>query len=161
MKAKVLFALPVLALLISCSDDLSNFQKQYNNVDPELWTHYAEFEFQAEKRGLSYGLNNLNVTGEISEIHESGVAGSCQYGSAIDNHVTIDETFWSRSNNLNREFVVFHELGHCALFRNHDERQNAQGLCLSLMRSGTGTCRDAYSVENRDAYLDELFAGKD
>jgi len=161
MKAKILFALPVLVLFISCSKDISSFQKRYDNVDPELWSHYAAFESEAEKRGFTYDLNNLRVSGEISEIHQAGVAGSCQYGSAIDNHVTIDETFWSKSSNLNREFVVFHELGHCALFRGHDERQNARGLCLSLMRSGTGSCRDAYSVENRDAYLDELFAGKD
>lgn len=161
MNIKYLFALSVLVLLMSCSKDLGIFEKQYSNVDEELWSHYAEFEIEAEKRGFSFDLDNLSIGGEIAEIDENGVAGTCQYGSAINNHVTIDETFWLRSSNLIREFVVFHELGHCALLRGHDESQNAQGLCLSIMRSGLGTCRDAYSIENRDAYLDELFENID
>ncbi len=145
-------------LTLSCSKEIIDLEKKYPNVDPDLWSYYEEFEAEADKRGLSYDLNNLNISGEIQEIHQSGVAGSCQYGSAINNHVTIDKTFWNRASDFTKEMVVFHELGHCALLRGHDERQNRAGLCLSIMRSGTGNCIDAYSAQNRDAYLNELFS---
>ncbi|GLR15866.1 hypothetical protein [Portibacter lacus] len=151
----------VLIHFASCNKDLGFFEKEYPGVESELWEYYEEFEFQAEKRGLTLDLSNLKVNGEISEIEEPGVAGSCQYGSAINNHITIDKTFWDRSSNLNKEFVVFHELGHCVLFRGHDESQNSNGLCLSIMRSGIGTCIDAYSDANRESYLNELFVDLD
>jgi len=157
MKAQIII-LPVLLAMCSCSKDLVLFEKQYPRADKELWSLYERFEAEAEKRGQYYDLQSLRIGGEISEIAEQGVAGTCQFGSAINNHVTIDESFWNRSSNLLREFVVFHELGHCVLLRPHDESRNARGLCLSMMRSGTGNCIDAYSVENRQAYIDELFS---
>ncbi len=147
-----------IVLLSSCEKEIAILNPEYPNVERALWKYYAEFEEEAAKRGLFYDLNDIGVTGEISEIHDPGVAGSCQYGSAINNHVTIDQTYWNRSGELYREFVVFHELGHCALFRGHDESANNAGLCLSIMRSGLGGCRDAYSEQNRTAYLDELFS---
>jgi hypothetical protein len=160
MKAIIILSLGAV-LFSSCAKDIANFERQYSNVDTELWTFYSNFEYEAEKRGVTVNLQQLQVSGEIAEIDEAGVAGSCQYGSAISNHVTIDETFWRKSSNSFKEFIVFHELGHCALNRGHDETQNEEGLCLSIMRSGLGNCVDAYSTVNRTAYLDELFYEKD
>lgn len=154
-------AVCILFLSSSCERELELFSPQYSNVDQALWKYYEDFEKEAELRGFSFDLNNLEVSGEISQIHDSGVAGTCQFGSAINNHVTIDQTFWNRSSELSREFVVFHELGHCALLRGHDESSNQNGLCLSIMRSGLGDCRDAYSTQNREAYLNELFYESD
>ena len=71
--------------------------------------------------------------------------------------MTIDKTFWNRSSELYKEFVVFHELGHCVLDRNHKEDKDSRGRCLSIMRSGLGDCLDAYSSANRTYYLNELF----
>ena len=161
MKTIALSLCSIGALLFtsSCSKDADFLTKRYNGVDSDLWKYYAEFEYQAELRGLSFDLNNLDVSGEISEIRDAGVAGSCEYGSAINNHVTIDKTFWNRSRELDREFVVFHELGHCVLYRDHDESQNQNGFCLSIMRSGLNGCRDAYTSENKAYYIDELFQG--
>lgn len=151
--------------LYSCLDEFDNgnsFQPVeevgYRDVDSRLWSYYEQFEEEGRKRGLEIDLRRSQISGEIDEIHENNVIGTCQYGGYSHNHVTIDNAFWSRSSNLGKEFVVFHELGHCFLNRGHKEDSTSEGLCVSLMRSGNGGCRDAYSTRNREYYLDELFS---
>lgn len=143
--------------LFSCQEEVPIANSQFPNVDPELWKFYQAFELEANKRGFEYDLNALNISGEIKEISENNVAGSCRFGSHIDNEVTIDKTFWNSSSEIFREFVIFHELGHCVLLRDHDESVDARGHCLSIMRSGLTNCRDTYSNENRATFIDELF----
>jgi len=130
---------------------------EFPGVDPALWSHFSNFEKEAAERGLDIDLYLANITGEISEIDEEHVAGQCSYSNRAPNAVTIDKTFWDRTNDLYREFVVFHELGHCFLGRGHDEETNANGTCNSIMRSGVEDCRDNYRTTTRAAYLDELF----
>ena len=130
---------------------------EFPGVDPALWSHFSNFEAEAAIRGLDIDLYLANITGEISEIDEEHVAGQCTYSNQAPNAVTIDKTFWDQSNELFREFVVFHELGHCFLGRGHEEGVNADGTCRSLMRSGVEDCRDNYRTTTRKAYLDELF----
>ncbi len=130
---------------------------QYPGVDPALWSYFASFEAEAAARGLDIDLYLSNITGKIAEIEEEHVAGQCTFSSAAPNAVTIDKTFWDRSSVLFREFVVFHELGHCFLGRGHDEATNPDGTCNSIMRSGVEDCRDNYRTTTRAAYLDELF----
>ena len=159
MKTKVIiFSTIIFAFFItSCQKEVQETNIRFNNVDPDLWPYYAAFENEAAKRGLSYDLNLLRVSGKIDEIDQANVAGSCRFGSHIDNAVTIDESFWNRSSTTMKEFVVFHELGHCVLLRGHDESSDNQGRCLSIMRSGLNGCRDSYNVQNRSWFIDELF----
>jgi len=160
---KVMSFLITSTILISCQSDFSAPESEtinieaYQDVDQRLWTHFESFEIEAGKRGLFFDLNALNVTGEIVNISEENVAGTCQYGSHI-NHVTVDTDFWFRNNDLQREFVVFHELGHCVLKRDHLESSFNNGICTSMMHSGLTRCNVAYNNINREYYLDELFA---
>ncbi len=131
-------------------------EQQFTDVDERLWTYFEDFENEAALRGIDLDLIDLEITGAIENITEDGVAGTCQYGAHLT-HVTVDLPFWNRSSNLIREMVVFHELGHCALGRGHTETENANGVCLSVMNSGTTNCRLLYNQANRTFYLDELF----
>lgn len=130
---------------------------QFPGVDPDLWSYFSDFEAEAAIRGLNIDLVASRITGEIAEIEEEHVAGRCTYFNVRSNAVTIDQTFWDRSGVLFREFVVFHELGHCFLGRGHEEGINANGTCISIMRSGVEDCRDNYRTSTRKVYLDELF----
>jgi len=94
---------------------------------------------------------------EIIEIEENGVAGTCSYGSHTPRFIEIDATFWNQTGDNFKEFVVFHELGHCVLLRGHREDAHSDGSCVSLMRSGLGGCIDNYRPSTREGYLDELF----
>lgn len=129
----------------------------YPGVDQALWTHFAEFEAEALKRDIVIDLRSAQITGRIAEIEETHVAGQCTYNSHQPNAILIDLSFWNQAPHLYREFVVFHELGHCQLFRGHDETVNPDGSCESLMRSGAEECFDNYTAATRTRYLNELF----
>lgn len=129
---------------------------EYIEVDSRLWDYFSSFEEEAASRGININLRDLEITGVIENISEDGIAGTCQYGRHI-HHVTIDLGYWNRSSFLGREMVVFHELGHCALDLGHQEMEDINGNCLSIMNSGTSGCRVLYSQANREYYLDELF----
>lgn len=130
----------------------------FAGVDESLWGFFAEFERQGALRGIDIDIAALGITGVIEEIDEQHVAGTCRYNFRNPNHITIDETFWNRSSPIYREFVLFHELGHCYLYRDHEEGQTSSGVCLSIMRSGVEDCRDNYNSRTREAYLNELFS---
>ncbi len=158
IRAFSLFAIIFLyQVMQSCEIESEPSVKEFINVDERLWTYFEEFEAQAAQRGYAIDLNQRNLTGEIAAIHDGDVIGTCSYGFRRPNAVTIDNNFWNRNGLLGREEVVFHELGHCVLGRDHTERVVNSGFCASIMRSGTGSCRSAYNVANRDFYLDELF----
>ncbi len=122
-----------------------------------MWDYYAAFEDEALKRGIEIDLNSHQLTGNISNISEDGVVGTCQFHFNNPNEITIDRNFWNNASELIKEMVVFHELGHCVLFRGHLEDFDNQGTCLSVMNSGLAECRVRYNVNNREAYLNELF----
>jgi len=69
----------------------------------------------------------------------------------------IDATYWANATALEREFVIFHELGHCFLDRTHIDTKDVQGDCESMMHSGISGCQFRYTLASRVAYLDELF----
>ncbi len=132
-------------------------EKTYPQVDEALWPFFEKFEDEALKRGLSIDLSAQGIVGQISEISETDVAGRCNYHSQQPELVTIDKTFWNSATNLWREMVVFHELGHCQLIRDHRESLDRNGQCRSIMASGIGGCQLQYSSTTRSNYLDELF----
>ncbi len=147
----------------SCqSDDFSPetnkpIENSYEGVDSRLWTYWESFETEAAARGMNINLTSFDLIGIIVEIQEDHVAGSCTYGGNAPRTIRLDQSIWNDLSPLFREFIVFHELGHCILMRDHDESINQQGMCLSIMRSGLNGCRDNYNLNTRDLYLDELF----
>ena len=142
-------------LYLQCSE--TETTKTFSGVEPDLWQLFDQFEKEAQLRGLSYDIEDLGITAVIEEISREHVAGSCFFGQFVNNHITIDRTFWLNSSPLQKEMVVFHELGHCALLRGHDESIFSNGACASIMRSGLGSCRDHYTSATRDILIDELF----
>lgn len=129
----------------------------YPGVDPLLWIYFERFEEEGRERGIEIDLKAKKISGVIQNIGEDDVAGQCSFNPTRPNHVTIDLGFWTNADNEAREFVVFHELGHCELLREHREAVYPNGSCQSIMRSGLGSCRDNYNVRTRKDYLDELF----
>ncbi len=131
--------------------------REFPGVQEELWPYFIRFEDEGRARGVTIDLATTGITAIIEQIQEDNVAGVCHFNPRTPNDLVIDEAFWVRASDLFKEFVVFHELGHCFLFRDHKEDQFTNGTCVSLMRSGNGDCRDNYNTASRFGYLDELF----
>lgn len=169
MKRKtILWSVSLAGLLAtSCQLDLNDIfgndtiNDEFPNVDQALWPYFQRFEEEAANRNIEADLNDAYITGLISDISTSHVLGQCSYSPSNPHQVTIDKPFWNQASDLAKEFVVFHELGHCYLGRLHDESKDARGVCLSMMRSGTGDCRDDYNATTRVALINELFDDKD
>lgn len=152
----------LMGVVLSCNehDEIEPLPEKFPNVDRELRIYFQRFEDQAAARGLSVDLTATGITGTILEIDENHILGRCSFPRTQPNRVTIDQSFWMRGSDLFREFVVFHELGHCFLFRPHLEERLVNGACASIMRSGNGPCLDNYSQRTRIFYIDELFDHK-
>lgn len=132
--------------------------RTYPNVDERLWPYFQRFEEAGQTLGLEVDLVASRISGEIADLEGEHIAGQCTtFGSFRPGNVTIDAEFWSRSSDLFKEFIIFHELGHCYLNRDHREDAFSNGRCVSIMRSGTLDCRDNYNVATRSAYVLELF----
>ena len=71
--------------------------------------------------------------------------------------MTVDAEVFGVVSERFREYIVFHELGHCERLRAHREDADEEGICVSIMASGTGECSDSYTAATREELLDELF----
>jgi len=132
--------------------------RSFPNVDERLWPFFERFETEALSRGFEVDLVASRISGVVEDLEGEHIAGQCtSFGGFRPGSVTIDSEFWDFSSDLFREFIIFHELGHCFLDRGHREDAFANGRCVSIMRSGTLDCRDNYNVASRSAYIDELF----
>lgn len=167
MNASYLFLAATICLfLTSCQSDLAGAaieeeapqQRSYPLVEEALWQHFENFELEAAKRNIFADLVRERIRGTIQNIEEANVAGSCSYGGFAPGRIVVDNQFWNRASFLNREMIVFHELGHCFLHRDHLEGRFNNGACISIMRSGSERCIDNYTSGTRADYLDELFS---
>ncbi|MEL6925692.1 MAG: putative metallopeptidase [Bacteroidota bacterium] len=154
-----LLILFTLLLFIACSKENSeNLTEVELYVDERIQPYFDLFEQEGLARDVEVSLEGARVEGYIEAIEENNVLGQCQYSATSPRRVIIDEQFWAQATDLQKEFVIFHELGHCYLNRSHDDTRSNNGTCSSMMQSGTTRCRFSYTNNSRDAYLDELFS---
>ncbi len=158
---RLLLLLSVAFLIFSCQSEETFApveEVSFPGVDERLWPYFESFEQEAQARNLNIDLTREGITGDIVNINQGTVAGQCNFNSHRAEHLTVDLEFWNRAPVVLREFIVFHELGHCSLFRGHEEDTYSNGACISIMRSGLGDCIDNYRSTTRSDYLDELFS---
>ena len=113
------FAVVVLLNFVSCSQEFDN------DIEEELQVHFDNFIQEASLQGLEISLDEIDLDAYIQNIEERGTVGQCKSYSNGSKQVVIDQFFWNRASHLEREYVVFHELGHCILDRDHDDAKDA------------------------------------
>lgn len=126
-------------------------------IDDDLIYYFESFEQEAALRNVSLDLNELGISGMLLEIDDSTIIGQCSINNNGQKTVIIEPSSWSQLTELQKEFLVFHELGHCALQRTHNDAFSNNGMCISMMTSGENNCIIRYTNQNRNSYLDELF----
>lgn len=141
-----------ITLLMACAEDIPTVVV----VHSDLQVYFDSFEFEAEQRGIEIDLFEAEVQGFMQSIDDRGVVGQCIENSD-GKSIVIDLERWQRLDQLEKEFIVFHELGHCYLGRPHIDTKDNKGECLSMMHSSTTVCDIQYNSVTRAAYLDELF----
>jgi len=153
MKSLLTLILPCLFLVIASSCNKEND----NEIAAELQVYFDNFVEEGTARGMEISLDDVDIGGYIENIEQRGTLGQCKSYSNGSGQVVIDEPYWNRVDETEREYLVFHELGHCLLDREHLDSKDVSGICTSIMQSGEGRCKGIYNLDNRQELLDELF----
>lgn len=119
---------------------------------------------EAKKRNANINRDNLTVAWMSDTSSEYCGYGYSNYNNTGARRVEIKPLSgcWEDRNDLEKEALMFHELGHAVLERGHFNLKLGNGLEKSLMCGGTFGCDqfDLYSEFTpalRTFYLDELF----
>lgn len=157
------------ALLSSCGIPLPlqkdlvvkdrNAVRVNTTTDPVFASFVQEFEIKGKAKTGNADFNVGDVPINFGDTENPNFQGVCFEYPDGTKEVIIKESWWNTVNNQEyRESLIFHELGHCVLGRDHlDETANNGGLSykISMMNSVILT-PEAYQP-NKDAYLEELF----
>ena len=149
-----IFLLLTCGMIVSCANKEDGVR-----MDEKLVPYFEIFEEEAAIRGVIFDNEVEQIEGYLQNIADTGVIGACRRndGEGINRSVFFDRPYWETATNLEKEYVVFHELGHCFLKLDHDDSENEKGECTSIMASGIGGCRDNFNALTRDSLLNELF----
>lgn len=148
--------LSILLLITACAPShkhtlqVSGFESQVN-----------AFQAAGASVGEPLYIDDLIINfGDLSGANEAGL---CQTGTETTTPViTIDATYWSHTNDVQKELLLFHELAHCILDRlQHRNDYNSDHMPASIMNycscAFTSSGVQTYYMENRQIYIHELF----
>ena len=127
-------------------------------IENEFVEYVDRFVAEAAARGIEIDFSDTGLLIEFRDAVSTESGGVCYLGR---HHIQIEKFYWDGYNDLQREGLIFHELGHCELGRLHKNDTLPNGEWLSRMR-GDPIPDDAsyvinYTGTRRDYYVDELF----
>lgn len=154
---KIFHILLIVLFFSACEEGQENFTVVENFIDDDLQQYFDSFKEEAAKFDIAIDYEEMRIDGYLREIRERGVAGQCQTFEGGLNAVIISPSYWETINSTQREFLIYHELGHCALDREHLDESSSNGACKSIMTSGSNVCRLNYNSRTKEDYLEELF----
>lgn len=158
---KLLFILVLLISSCSCTT-----LPPKGTIDPEFISYLVEFNKQAHIYGQDYKaeLTDVRISFSILSNQETQnhgrVIGTCYFE---DNLIKIDKLMWEYSPHAIREVLLFHELGHCILQREHREGMSyniKSGMLINISIMNPEILPLPMYVLNRQYYMMELFTYK-
>lgn len=138
----------ILFLLSECS------HIQRYEVPSSVQPHINKFQEEGKKQHLDIRITNLIVQFESLERPTIGECYDENWSNGSPKLV-LDPDYWKTAFPLERETLIFHELGHCYLGRDHDDTILSTGIHKSLMSSTLIPTKEYKS--NKDYYSKELF----
>jgi hypothetical protein len=124
-------------------------------IDPEIQPFVDQFYMEARSRGLDLDVPNMKIQFKNIKGKETGRCNMVFKTIYIDK----ESIQWK----YNPECLVFHELGHLILKRNH-RNDVINKYCLSIMSNQDDPIYDTHIgdrlYDRRTYYIDELFNPK-
>ena len=157
VKKQFSLALLFLVLLNSCKDP-----KEYR-IDPSFTDYLQRFETEAASRGHNFDPQTNGLIIEFANLTNS-TAGLTHYETPI--RIEIDKAYWAditgkAGDDMMKEDLLFHELGHGLLGRSHLNTTLENGDWKSIMCGGTKVGDRPWNINykgvRRQYYIDELF----
>ncbi len=157
MHAKWGIGILAVFFLLGCNKEEAEEIAPAPTVDAELEYYMQTFEWNAAVYGLDVSEKITSVSATLEAL-DGNIAGQCtSFSGGAGNNIRIDDQFWQQADFYLREFVMYHELGHCVLDRPHLDAETTDGRCISIMNSGTSDCINDYGPLTRARYFEELF----
>jgi hypothetical protein len=156
-KYSYLFCLISVFGLFSCNDP-----DEYT-VDSEFAVYLERFQTEAAKNNKTFDLQATGLIIEFAKL-KNNIAGLTHYEDPI--RIEIDKNYWAEISNtagadLMKENLIFHELGHGLLGREHLNTTLENGEWKSIMCGGDKINDRSWNInyrgERKQYYLDELF----
>jgi hypothetical protein len=137
----------ILILLCSCGKE-----QEYIRIDKEFIPYYNSFIEDGKQRNKI--LNPKFLIIEFGNLQPK-YAGICY----MPVRVIIDSIIWKQSTETRKKMLIYHELGHCLLYRLHDDKiEERSGYPQSIMN--TYLFNEAIFKYYEKDYIDELFGVK-
>ncbi len=147
---KHIYIILITILFCSCSED------KVQVIPNELRSYVDMFFDEGNSRGFNKSIDDFDFTIQFGSL--DGVRyGQCSFQN---NTITIDQEKWDLLTEERKVWLVFHELGHCVLGRQHRNKTMDNGECISIMKGleGNFNCSfNYYSDKWWSYYIDELF----
>lgn len=137
------------------SEDPADNALLNTNIDPEFLPYVESFIEEARARNLriSFQFTGLEVKFGIVKESEDAI-GFC---SRDDFSIKVLQEAWENLSENHKEVLIFHELGHCKMQREHKTDLLSNGEVASIMWPGI---QGKFFGKRRDYYIDELYSGK-
>lgn len=149
------FLLTILIHLSCGSESPADSALLNTDIDPEFLPYVESFIEEARARNLriSFQFTGLEVKFGIVKESEDAI-GFC---SREDFSIKVLKEAWDNLSENHKEVLIFHELGHCKMQRDHKTELLSNGEVASIMWPGI---QGKFFGKRRDYYVDELYNGK-
>ncbi len=151
----LIVSLMLVFFLVACGD---GSPEDKIRVFPEFEPYINKFVQDGADRGVSIDFEESGLSILLGPItNAENAAGVCNGDGTIE----IANNVWDRLSDNGKEFLIYHELGHCILDYRHRNEMLANNEWHSIMRGGselTGMSQVVnYSGTRKDYYINELF----
>ena len=171
MNIKFTLLILIITILFGCSVKKkqhvifhpSGVTRQFSKSGIAFKTYEEQFEKTGKKeKGDSFKVNNIPIN--FGTIDNSGFVGVCHVYYNQTKEIIIRKDKWSSYPEDQKRLLIFHELGHCALDRNHKDGMTPkdemvpkryESIESSIMNSKPGFHKK-YAIY-KDSYDTELF----
>lgn len=158
-----IFIASILLLLVACgSRDPLDVGDVESRIDLRVAEMVDNFFLDAESHGYSSSLRQMIFSVKFGEIKgfdgKKTILGVCQsykdsqdkhLGIAGSNYIILSKDRFPKLSKKLQEYVIYHELGHCALGLGHSDDT------ADIMYPTTWT--DKYWINEKEELLDKLF----
>lgn len=122
-------------------------------VQPEFNSYINQFIKQGAFHGKAISDEGLTVV--FANLQNVALLGTCTPSTIT---IRINTETWDSLSAVQREILLFHELGHCLLGRPHDNNTLENGIKPESIMHATLLDEHLYTLFYND-YLNELFKG--
>lgn len=124
------------------------------------------YSFEADSAAIGQPTQVLDLVVQFnSGIETDNLAGECVYGNYYTTPViNINPVYWNNATAVQREILMYHELGHCILWiYYHRNGFTSMGMPVSIMNytmnSWISPQAQSFYSSNKAAYMSELYKG--